>query len=67
MAKDLKVGDTEIHVTYASQFYDNKGDNNHYQSLSFYDYKNSFGYDYPVGTYTRHIFPTAWKKAEQSI
>lgn len=60
LTKDLKVGDTVIHVSDVSQFIDTQGVASHFHSIAFWGYKNSYGYEYPVGTYTRNYFTSAW-------
>jgi hypothetical protein len=60
LAQDLKVGDTVVYLTSTDGILDDKGNNHHQHSLVFWGYKNSFGYEYPAGTYSRLTFTTAW-------
>lgn len=62
LAKDLKIGDTEIHLTSSVGFMDNSTTADHFHSIVFWGYKNSFGYEYPAGTYSRDIFTIGWNK-----
>lgn len=62
LAQDLKVGDTQIFLTDSTGFIDNAFSeySGHKHSILFWGYKNSFGYEYPVGTYSRRVFTGAW-------
>lgn len=63
LARDLKKGDTEIYVTdlsgftQQSQFYN--------RAIIFWDYKNSYGYQYPKETYSRYYNDKLWTNEEQ--
>ena len=60
LAKELKVGDTEIHLVSSIGFMDNSATPDHRHSIVFWGYKNSFGYEYPAGTYSRTGFYIGW-------
>lgn len=60
LAQDLKPGDTVIHLTSTEGIDDGRGNNSHFHSLVFWGYKNSFGYQYPDGTYSRLVFTNGW-------
>ncbi|UOE58060.1 discoidin domain-containing protein [Cytobacillus oceanisediminis] len=60
LARDLKVGDTEVYLTSVDGFMDNSSTPDHRHSMVFWGYKNSFGYQYPDGTYSRDVFTIAW-------
>lgn len=64
LARDLKKGDTEIYVTDLSGF---KQKSQTYQrAIIFWDYKNSYGYQYPKETYSRNRSgDNLWTNAEQ--
>ena len=63
LARDLKVGDTEIYVTDLSGF---KQKSQAYQrAIIFWDYKNSYGYQYPKETYSRYYNNNLWTNEEQ--
>ena len=63
LARDLKKGDTEIYVTDLSGFtHQSRGDN---RSIIFWDYKNSYGYQYPKETYSRYYNSSLWTNEEQ--
>jgi hypothetical protein len=62
LAQDLKVGDTKIYLTSSTGFVDtNFADSGgHLHSIVLWGYKNSYGYEYPVGTYSRLVFNSGW-------
>lgn len=62
LARDLKVGDTQIFLTSSNGFMDNSETPNHTHSIVFWGYKNNKGYEYPAGTYSRNHFTIAWNK-----
>lgn len=57
LAQDLKDGDTVVYLTDASGW-DDTTDRKYRRSFIFWDYKNSFGYQYPPETYSRHTTGT---------
>lgn len=59
LTKPLKKGDTEIWVSDTTPF-PNTGVNDHFHSFVLWGYRNSFGYQYPVG-YSQWYFMTAWE------
>lgn len=63
LARDLNVGDTEIYVTDLSGF---KQKSQTYQrTIIFWDYKNSYGYQYPKETYSKNVKSSLWTNEEQ--
>lgn len=54
LAQDLKIGDTVVYLTNAANYNNAAGSATHFRKFMFWGYKNSFGYEYPVGTYTRY-------------
>lgn len=63
LARDLKVGDTEIYVTDLSGF--THQSQSHKRAIIFWDYKNSYGYQYPKETYSRYSYDNLWTNEEQ--
>jgi hypothetical protein len=63
LARDLKKGDTEIYVTDLSGFKQQSQDSN--RAIIFWDYKNSYGYQYPKETYSRYYNGILWTNEEQ--
>jgi len=59
LARELKAGDTVVYLTSVAN-YTTLGTGNHQRALIFWDYKNSFGYQYPPETYSRNILMPAW-------
>lgn len=59
LARELKAGDTKVYLTNASA-YRTYGTASHLRALIFWDYKNSFGYQYPPETYSRYVLMPAW-------
>jgi hypothetical protein len=57
LAQDLKIGDTVVYLTSAANYNNAAGSATHYRKFMLWGYKNSFGYEYPVGTYTRYYTP----------
>ena len=63
LARDLKKGDTEIYVTDLSGF---TQQSKHYnRAIIFWDYQNSYGYQYPKETYSRYYNNNLWTNEEQ--
>ena len=62
LTKELKKGDTVIYLDKTDGLRDDVETPDHFHSLGFYGYKNSFGYVYPAGTYTRDTLTVAWNK-----
>lgn len=63
LARDLEIGDTEVYVTDLSGF-----TQQHYAyncAIIFWDYKNSYGYQYPKETYSRNVNSSLWTNEEQ--
>lgn len=63
LARDLKKGDTEIYVTDLSGF--TQKSQAHQRAIIFWDYKNSYGYQYPKETYSRYYNSNLWTNEEQ--
>lgn len=63
LARDLKKGDTEIYVTDLSGFTQQSQYYN--RAIIFWDYKNSYGYQYPKETYSRYYNNNLWTNEEQ--
>lgn len=63
LARDLKKGDTEIYVTDLSGFTQQSQYYN--RAIIFWDYKNSYGYQYPKETYSRYVQGNLWTNEEQ--
>lgn len=63
LARDLKKGDTEIYVTDLSGF--TQSIKNYHRAIIFWDYKNSYGYQYPKETYSRYYNNNLWTNEEQ--
>ena len=63
LARDLKKGDTEIYVTDLSGFTHQSKD--YRRAIIFWDYKNSYGYQYPKETYSRYTNSSLWTNEEQ--
>ena len=63
LARDLKKGDTEIYVTDLSGF--THQSKNYNRKIIFWDYKNSYGYQYPKETYSRYYNDRLWTNEEQ--
>ena len=63
LARDLKKGDTEIYVTDLSGF--TQQSEVWKRAIIFWDYKNSYGYQYPKETYSRYAKGSLWTNEEQ--
>lgn len=63
LSRDLKKGDTEIYVTDLSGFTQQSQSYN--RAIIFWDYKNSYGYQYPKETYSRYAYGNLWTNEEQ--
>ena len=63
LARDLKKGDTEIYVTDLSGFTQKSEYYN--RAIIFWDYQNSYGYQYPKETYSRYYNNNLWTNEEQ--
>lgn len=60
LAKDLKIGDTEIYLTSVDGFVDSDTNLSHKHSIVLYRYTDSFGHEYAPSTYSRYVFTNAW-------
>lgn len=63
LARDLKKGDTEIYVTNLSGFTQQSDVGQ--RGIIFWDYKNSYGYQYPKETYSRNVNSSLWTNEKQ--
>ena len=59
LTQELKAGDTVVHLADVSK-YKTYGTSSHQRALTFWDYKNTFGYQYPPETYSRNHIWSAW-------
>lgn len=62
LRQDLKNGDTEVHLLDAVNWYNlgTAGVSTYYRSFIFWNYVNSYGYEYPPLTYSRNWFGNMW-------
>jgi hypothetical protein len=62
LSQELKNGDTVVHLTDASNWYNDgtAGVSTHLRSIILWNYKNSYGYLYPPQTYSRNWIGNAW-------
>ena len=56
LTKDLKNGDTEVHLNNISNFEYNQNTENFKKGLIFWNYKDSTGYQYGPLTYSRNVY-----------
>jgi hypothetical protein len=63
LTQDLKPGDMAIHLSDVSSLIDSYDVSSHYHSIVFWGWKNSYGYEYPAGTYSRYAFAYGWDTA----
>lgn len=54
LAQDLKDGDTVVYLADATNWINSAGTSTHKRQMIFWDYQNSYGYQYPPETYSRH-------------
>ena len=64
LTQDLNNGDTEIHLNDVSGFsYEHINlDNDLYNGIIVWNYKDSTGYQYPVETYSRNVYSSIIEK-----
>jgi hypothetical protein len=60
LAQPLKNGDTVIYLNGTDGLYDDQAGTHHTHGFIIWNYKNSFGYDYGVNTYSRHAWYGLW-------
>lgn len=65
LAADLKAGDTTIRLTSVSNWIDSQY--NYQRGFIFWNYINSFGYQYSVETYSRNVYPNQWTNGTNAI
>lgn len=63
LARDLNVGDTEIYVDDLSGWEHKK--KTYQRAIIFWDYKNSYGYQYPKETYSKYYKGSLWTEESQ--
>lgn len=63
LAQDLKNGDTVVYLTDLTNWKTSTGTATHQRGLTFWNYKNSFGYQYPELTYTRNVWTNLYTDA----
>ena len=63
LARDLNVGDTEIYVDDLSGWAHKTKD--YQRAIIFWDYKNSYGYQYPKETYSKYSKRSLWTEESQ--
>lgn len=54
LSQDLKNGDTVVHLTDLTNWDVNTSTRSYQRGFIFWNYKNSFGYEYPENTYSRN-------------
>lgn len=62
LAQPLSPGDTIVYLKSTDGLRDDQATANHYHSFVLWGYQNSYGYEYPAGTYSRFFFTQAWNK-----
>lgn len=69
LAADLKPGDTHVSLESAAGFNtsDSDGRQHFNRGLMFWDYANSYGYEYPPETYTRNRHDGLWSSNASAI
>ena len=60
LAKELKDGDTVVHLTNTKNFLTEVGDKYWNKGLIFWNYKNSKGHSYGIETYSRYVYFRLW-------
>ena len=66
LAQDLKPGDTTVYLTDASGF-DSSRTKTYHKGFIFWNYKNSYGYQYPPETYSRYRYLNLWTTGSTAI
>lgn len=65
LAQELKDGDTKVYLTNISDTWKSGdpsvGTNQYYRGLIFWNYQNSYGYQYPIEYYSRNWWYNLWK------
>ena len=69
LAADLKPGDTHVSLESVAGFNtsDSDGRQRFNRGLMFWDYANSYGYEYPPETYTRNRYDGLWSSNASAI
>lgn len=63
LAQDLNDGDTVVHLT-STEGFNKKTDKYYNHALIFWNYKNSYGYQYPEETYSKNHWQNLWSGEE---
>ena len=63
LSQDLKNGDTVVHLADLTNWKTSTGTATHQRGLTFWNYKNSFGYQYPELTYSRNTWANLYADA----
>ena len=63
LSQDLKNGDTVVHLADLTNWKTSTGTATHQRGLIFWNYKNSFGYQYPELTYSRNTWSNLYTDA----
>lgn len=63
LAQDLKNGDTVVYLNDLTNWKVSTGTATHQRGLTFWNYKNSFGYQYPELTYSRNTWANLYTDA----
>lgn len=63
LSQDLKNGDTVVHLADLTNWKTSTGTATHQRGLTFWNYKNSFGYQYPELTYSRNTWANLYTDA----
>lgn len=56
LARDLKNGDTVVYLTDLTNWNVDTSSRSYQRGFIFWNYKNSFGYEYPENTYSRNVW-----------
>lgn len=65
LAQELKNWDTVVYLTDTTNW--DTSDNQYRRGLIFWNYKNSFGYQYPIETYSRNWWYNLWADSSVAI
>ena len=66
LAKDLNPGDTVVYLISAEGF-DQTRTESYRRGLIFWNYKNSYGYQYPPESYSKYIYRDLWSNGSTAI
>ena len=65
LAADLKAGDTTVKLTSVANWIDSQ--HTYQRGFIFWNYVNSFGYQYEPETYSRNLYPNKWTNGTDAI